>query len=207
MLLPRCLALLLLLVFVLPGCGDSNVNPKTSPGTGTGPSTATEPELPELKGEVKLEVASLEELSSTIASHKGKVVVVDYWSNWCDPCIREFPGLIKLQRQYPKDVVCISFNLNFDGIKGEPTDEQKDEALAFLKKKDAKILNFLSNLMDEKVYEQTGIVSVPAVIVYGKDGEIAKKFLDDAKVYGSKGFTYEKHIEPYVKSLVSAPSP
>src|SRR5687768_1173751 len=41
--------------------------------------------------EVKVEVASFAQVQSEVAKHKGKVVVVDYWSSWCPPCVKELP--------------------------------------------------------------------------------------------------------------------
>lgn len=36
----------------------------------------------------------------SLASYRGKVVILNIWATWCGPCRREMPDLDKLQRDY-----------------------------------------------------------------------------------------------------------
>jgi len=38
-----------------------------------------------------------------IADMRGKVVLVDFWATWCEPCQIEIPWLIELQQKYGSD--------------------------------------------------------------------------------------------------------
>ncbi len=35
-----------------------------------------------------------------LSSHRGEVVLINYWASWCAPCRQETPGLIDLARDY-----------------------------------------------------------------------------------------------------------
>lgn len=48
-----------------------------------------------------------------LAALSGKVVVIDFFASWCEPCMRELPELEKLHRQLGKDgVVFLGINID-----------------------------------------------------------------------------------------------
>ncbi|OUS12657.1 hypothetical protein A9Q89_05475 [Gammaproteobacteria bacterium 53_120_T64] len=58
---------------------------------------------------------SLEEL-------QGKVVLINYWAQWCHPCRAEIPELNDFARLHPATVRVLS--VNFDGVLGEQLRQQ-----------------------------------------------------------------------------------
>ncbi len=48
---------------------------------------------------------------------QGKVVLINYWAEWCRPCRIEIPELNHFAQQYPDSVRVLS--VNFDGVEGE----------------------------------------------------------------------------------------
>ena len=46
-----------------------------------------------------------------LADFKGKVVLVNFWATWCAPCVREMPGIDKLQAKLGgKDFTVVAVN-------------------------------------------------------------------------------------------------
>ncbi len=153
-------------------------------------------------GEVTVQIRSWEEVQQMVADRKGKVVVIDIWSTWCVPCMREFPHLVQLQQSFPDSVTCISVAANYAGLKDEPPESFRDEVLEFLKKQKAALTNVICSTPDETLYETLQAASVPIVLVYGTDGSLQKMFTNDDQQYGDEGFTYQQHIVPLVEQLV-----
>ncbi len=46
---------------------------------------------------------------------RGKVVLVDFWASWCEPCREEMPVLNRLQREYREQgLVVVGVNIDRD---------------------------------------------------------------------------------------------
>lgn len=114
-----------------------------------------------------------------IDSKRGKVVVMDCWSTWCQPCMKEFHNLVELHQQYgPDKLACISLSFNYEGAKRETPEEHRDEVLAFLRKEGAAFDNVIASVPAEDLYKllKFKTASVPAVFVYDQQGQLARQF-------------------------------
>ncbi len=144
---------------------------------------------------VTLKKAEWEAITADIASHEGKVVVVDLWATYCVPCRKSFPGLVALSNERPDEVVCISVSLD-DADDGA-------RALEFLEEQQAQMTNYLCTTDADRLYDEIlQIGGVPAVYVYGRDGQLAKLFTGPTPE--GTDHNYEEHIRPFVEELLSA---
>jgi thiol-disulfide isomerase/thioredoxin len=160
-------------------------------------------QLPPVIREPPLVVASWDEVEQMVAAHKGKVVVLDLWSTWCLPCMKEFPHLVEIHEDFPGEVACISVSLNYIGLEDETPEDMCEQVMPFLTEKKAFFENVISSDPDNVVLERISLSSIPAVMVYGRNGKLLKRFDNDQGLYG-EGFTYPDHVRPLVQEAVSS---
>jgi thiol-disulfide isomerase/thioredoxin len=147
--------------------------------------------------DVTLQIKDYDGIVELIARHQGKVVVVDCWSTWCDPCMKEFPGLVALHEKYgPEKVACISLSLDFDGLPKTKPEDSEAKVLKFLRSQGAAFDNVLSSTPADDLTMQLKFAAPPTVFVYDQQGELARKF------EGGEEAQYEAKIAPFVEQLV-----
>lgn len=135
----------------------------------------------------------------TIAKSTGKVTVVDLWSLSCEPCLKEFPGLVRLHQSLGSSVQCIAVDLDFDGRKTRPPEYYEERVATFLESVGASgFPTYISVTSSDDVFAATELDSIPAVLIYDAEGKIVKVFADTGD---SIGFTYDKDIIPLVSKL------
>ena len=125
---------------------------------------------------------------------KGKVIVLDFFGNWCAPCIQELKELDKVQRKYEsnKEVVFYVINANFGG----------DTPEKFQRFVDKKNYNFkYAYDYDSKIYHQLKLPrggSLPALLIVDKSQTIRMLHIgyNTAETNFSKSITQK--IEQYL---------
>ncbi len=151
------------------------------------------------KHHVKLTFATLSEVEQSVAK-AGKICVVDFWSLACEPCLKEFPGLVQLQEEFGDQIVCFSVSVDYDGRKSKPAESYRPRVEAFLQTCKPTFENFLCGTPNEEVYQSLKIPSIPAVLIYDAQGKMIRKFVDSGE---DAGFGYAEDVQPFVKSLVT----
>jgi thiol-disulfide isomerase/thioredoxin len=101
----------------------------------------------------------------TLASFKGKVILLNFWATWCGPCKAEIPSLVELQEQYGDELVVLGFSVD------DPVEKMRPYAAQYK-------INYrlLVGNGREDVQEAFGpMYAIPVSVIIGRDGKIAKK--------------------------------
>ncbi|MGH7564468.1 MAG: TlpA family protein disulfide reductase [Gemmatimonadota bacterium] len=94
---PTCLLVLAALAACVPGCGSGS---EARPGDGEAES-GTESAAPgRLAPGFGLETLDGDSLTLAGLGDGRKVVLMNFWASWCEPCKEEIPALIALHEEY-----------------------------------------------------------------------------------------------------------
>jgi len=143
---------------------------------------------------VTLRKVKYDDLMKEVRSHKGKVVVVDVWAEWCVPCKKAFPHLVEMREQYGKDgFVAISVTIDKADDK-----EALARAVKFLEdRKAGDVINLHLDEDEELWHAKFRTATVPVVFVFGRDNRLVMKMPVD-----KSGVQYSV-IEQKVKELLA----
>jgi peroxiredoxin len=106
----------------------------------------------------------------TLSDYRGKVILLNIWATWCDPCKREMPSMEALHRDL-KDRGLAVVAVSVDKQQMEPTIRQfvKDYDLTF------DVLYDRAELF-RAVYRYTG---VPETYIIDRDGVVRRKWIGE----------------------------
>lgn len=119
-----------------------------------------------------------------LSRYRGKVVYLDFWASWCEPCRKSFPVMRKLQRKYKsKGLRVVTINL----------DKDRKEVRRFLREFRA---NFPIALDPKgKIARRYGVKAMPSSYLIDRKGRIRHVHL---------GFrtSNSKKVEAQIKKLL-----
>ena len=110
----------------------------------------------------------------SIASRKGKVVLLDFWATWCGPCRIELPNVIEVYQKHHA--------AGFEII-GVSLDDDRARLESFIKDKNMTWPQYFDGLKwKNKLAGRYGVNSIPATFLIDGDGKIIGKDLRDEEL-------------------------
>jgi cytochrome c-type biogenesis protein len=130
----------------------------------------------DLPDEPVVTFTNLQGASVPLDSLKGKVVLVNFWATWCDPCFAEVPTLITLQQKYgSKNFVLLGVAMD---------DEGKSVVAPFVQTRKFDVqgqqltMNYPIILGNDDVTTKFGgLLGYPTTIVISPQGKIDRKIV------------------------------
>ena len=115
---------------------------------------------------------------------RGKVVLIDFWATWCQPCKKEMPGYQRLADEYgSRGFVVIGFKFDNMPDMEDPIEFAKQIGVHYP----------LAVATDELKRQFGGIEGLPTTILYDRQGVLRMKVI---------GFEYTENIEQALKPLL-----
>ena len=125
---------------------------ESSPGVGDGSDGARAPEF---------SLRDLQGNEISLADHRGRPVVVDFWATWCPPCVQQIPVLNAFQAAHYGEVTVLGIAVDSRGI----------EAVAPFATEHG--IQYPVLIGDESLAQEYGAFGFPSLYVIAPDGSIA----------------------------------
>ena len=92
---------------------------------------------------------------------RGRVVLINFWASWCNPCRQELPLLNKIYAQYRSaGFMLLAVNV----------DDNRKDAQAFLKRLDLQFPTLFDG--NKNVAKLYGVDTMPATLLIDRDGRV-----------------------------------
>lgn len=120
----------------------------------------------------QLQLALLDGERVGLDAWHGKVVLLDFWATWCQPCIASMPTVHRVAEDLADEgVIAVAVN-------GDVSDKREQLVRHFLRKHELEGLRVA--LDDGSAAEAFSVTGLPTMVVIGRDGKVAATHLGAA---------------------------
>jgi thiol-disulfide isomerase/thioredoxin len=107
-----------------------------------------------------------------IEDFRGKVVLIDFWATWCEPCRIETPWLIEFQKKYAsRGFTIIGVAMDPEGVSIVAPFLQKER---FDVNGQMEAINYPIVLGTEAISDRFGVDGYPTGVLISRDGHLVK---------------------------------
>jgi cytochrome c biogenesis protein CcmG/thiol:disulfide interchange protein DsbE len=109
-----------------------------------------------------------------LSAYRGRVVLLDFWATWCEPCQKEIPRFVQLQNEYgPQGLEIIGVSM----------DDSSDPVRDFCQRLRINYPVVMGNARIGELYG--GVLGLPIAFLIRRDGRIYAKHIGatDATVF------------------------
>lgn len=97
---------------------------------------------------------------------KGKILIVDFWATWCQPCRKSMPDLEEIYNKYKGDVLVIGFS----------KDDNPKVVEDFIRN-EIKV-SYPIGMSNRKIEDRFGgILGLPTAFLIDRNGKIIRRFI------------------------------
>lgn len=143
----------------------------------------------EQKGVPMFELEDLNGEMVKLKEFNGKLVIINFWASWCQPCVDEFPTLLKLIKHFDGKVVLIAISADYT----------REDMTNFLKAFDVSS-PFIKVLWDKdkKIAQSYGTEILPETYILDGQLKMIRKIVGVDKWYNKEAIGF---FEDLVKNI------
>ena len=138
---------------------------------------------------VQLRGKGLDGKTIDLSAYRGKIVLIQLWATWAEPCKNDLPLLRDLYTTHRKDgfeIIGISLDTNGDGLANFIEDNRIRWPQIYE-----------PGGLDSRIANELGVLTLPTMLLVGKDGKIINRSVHAAEL--------AKELKPLFPSVARRP--
>jgi len=135
----------------------------------------------EKKGVPDFELKDMEGNLVKLSDYSDKVIILNFWASWCEPCVDEFPTLLKLIKHFKGDMVLLAVSADYTYSDMEnfiKAFDVNDQSIKILWDK------------DKKIAKTFGTTILPETYVLGHNLKLIRKIVGVDKWFSKEALEF-----------------
>ena len=105
----------------------------------------------------------------TLASLRGRVVLLDFWATWCKPCVKAMPKLDALHKEFGEGGLAVV------GVSIDQGDDGSKKVQKFLKKNPV-AYTIVMDSASPASWESFNVAALPTLYLIDRDGRALQRW-------------------------------